>query len=446
VIRQLLVIAHRWVGLTIAAFLFVSGLTGAVISWDHELDETLNAHLTHVDSHGAFIPSLELAAAIESRDPRAYVTFVPLSANPGDALVFGVDSRIDPSTGERYHIGYNEVFVDPVTGEELGRRDWGAPWPVTRENFVSFLYVLHYSWHIPEIRNIDEWGFWLLGTVALLWCLDCFVGFFLTLPPRRRSTPALDERRHGSAVRSWWNRWSHAWKVRWRAGPTRLSFDLHRAFSLWTWAMLFIIAFTGFSLNLYTEIFYPLMSKVSSVTDSPFDRREAVDEDDPIMPRVSYEQLVASAAAEGAARGWPEPPGSAFYSSEYGIHNVEFFYPGEDHGTDGVSPKTLYFDGVDGNLLGDSQPWEGTAADVFVQAQFPLHSGRILGLPGRILVSVMGLVIAMLSVTGVIIWARKRASRRLSETRASERRAPVREIRRKAAGQGAVSSGSLRSS
>jgi len=43
-----------------------------------------------------------------------------------------------------------------------------------------------------------------------------------------------------------------------------------------------------------------------------------------------------------------------------------------------------------------------------VQAQFPVHSGRILGLPGRILISVMGLVVAMLSVTGVVIWLRKR--------------------------------------
>lgn len=30
------------------------------------------------------------------------------------------------------------------------------------------------------------------------------------------------------------------------------------------------------------------------------------------------------------------------------------------------------------------------AVDIFVQARFPVHSGRILGLPGRILVSVMG--------------------------------------------------------
>ncbi len=71
----------------------------------------------------------------------------------------------------------------------------------------------------------------------------------------------------------------------------------------------------------------------------------------------------------------------------------------------------LYGDGSGARLVGDPQPWKGTAADIFVQAQFPLHSGRILGLPGRILISFMGVVVAMLSVTGVIIWWRKRASR-----------------------------------
>ena len=37
--RSLLVLLHRWFGLFIAVFLFVSGLTGALISWDHQIDE-----------------------------------------------------------------------------------------------------------------------------------------------------------------------------------------------------------------------------------------------------------------------------------------------------------------------------------------------------------------------------------------------------------------------
>jgi uncharacterized iron-regulated membrane protein len=90
---------------------------------------------------------------------------------------------------------------------------------------------------------------------------------------------------------------------------------------------------------------------------------------------------------------------------------VQFFYPAADHGAGGVGHKRLYYDGMDGRYLGDRQPWKGTAADIFIQAQFPLHSGRILGLPGRILISVMGLIVAMLSVTGVVIWWKKRAAR-----------------------------------
>lgn len=43
--RNLATLLHRWVGLAIAGFLFVTGLTGAVISWDHELDNLLNPHL-----------------------------------------------------------------------------------------------------------------------------------------------------------------------------------------------------------------------------------------------------------------------------------------------------------------------------------------------------------------------------------------------------------------
>ena len=57
---------------------------------------------------------------------------------------------------------------------------------------------------------------------------------------------------------------------------------------------------------------------------------------------------------------------------------------------------------------GQRLAWIGTAADIFVQAQFPLHSGRIVGLPDRILISVMGLAVAALSVTGVVIWWRNR--------------------------------------
>ena len=54
--RSFLVVMHRWAGLFLAGFLFISGLTGAIISWDHELDEWLNPQLFKAQSEGDPVP------------------------------------------------------------------------------------------------------------------------------------------------------------------------------------------------------------------------------------------------------------------------------------------------------------------------------------------------------------------------------------------------------
>jgi uncharacterized iron-regulated membrane protein len=414
---------HRWVGLLIAGFLFLSGLTGAIISWDHELDELLNPHLTEARAEGLALPSLDLARQIEARHPSVKVSYVPLAAEQGHSLSFGVDPRIDPNTREPFDAAFNEVFVDPADGAELGKREWGAVWPITRETLVSFLYRLHYSMHLP-----DPWGLWVLGVVALLWTADCFVGFYLTLPARSAAKPKADEalaldESTGTVgtARPFFERWKPAWKVRWWGGSYRVNFDLHRAAGLWTWALLFAIAFTGVSMNLYRELFFPAMSLVSNVTPSPYDEREPADPNHPIEPRLDFEAVLPIATAEAKRRGWEAPAGSLYYSGEYGLYSVSFFRPEDGHGAGGVGHRRLYIDGLDGRLLGEEEPWRGTAADIFVQAQFPIHSGRILGLPGRILISLMGIVVAGLSVTGVVVWWRKQSARAASERRVSLR-------------------------
>ena len=83
-------IVHRWAGLVTAAFLFFSGITGAVISWDHALDEWLNSHLTEAKTGGAAKPSAELAKLIEARDPKARVTYLVTTPEAGASLAFFV--------------------------------------------------------------------------------------------------------------------------------------------------------------------------------------------------------------------------------------------------------------------------------------------------------------------------------------------------------------------
>lgn len=406
---------HRWLGLASALFLLLTGLTGALISWDHELDEWLNPAWMHSSATGAHMPSLALAQRVANRYPQAQVTSIPLAVEAGHTLSIGVKPLVNPRNGQLYEVGFNQVFMDPVTGQELGKREWGAVWPLDRTNFVSFLYKLHYSLHLPEMWGIDRWGIWLMGIVAIIWLIDSFVGLYLTLP---KSANLVAGRKPAVSATisntSFGKRWWPAWKIRWNSSQHKRYFDLHRAFGLWTWLLLIILAFSAFALNLRREVFMPLMQSAFTLTPTPTDLRKPLPKLQQIPPKAGFEQVLSRAVADAHAKGWREPAGRISYSPAYQLFSVDFYPPDADHGVAGAGHKRLYYDAIDARPLGQRIPWQGTVGDVIVQAQFPLHSGRILGLPGRILISVMGIVVAMLSVTGVYLWWKKRRARKVS--------------------------------
>jgi len=115
--------------------------------------------------------------------------------------------RKDPATGTPYELGFVQFFVDPWTGEELGRRNYGDL-SQGSINLIPFIYKPHYA------LALGTTGGWVLGVVALIWTLDCFVDFYLTLP---------------MANVGFLGRWKPAWLIKRRAGAFRLNFDLHRA-------------------------------------------------------------------------------------------------------------------------------------------------------------------------------------------------------------------------
>lgn len=391
--RSTLVVLHRWAGLFIALFLFVAGLTGAVISWDHELDEWLNPHLFEARSSGPAQASLALADALETADPRLRVSWLPLAIEPGHALGVSVDPRVDPATGKAFELGFNQLALDPVSGAVQGSRQWGEI-SLSRENLLPFLYKLHYSLHIPDGFGL-ELGVLLFGIVAIVWCLDCLVALWLSFPSRRA--------------------WRKSFAFRWGQGGTKLNFDLHRSGGVWVWALLLVLAVTSVSMNLNVQVMRPLVELFSPLSPSPFANRTPVSLDEQREPALTRSEVLQRAEAEASRLGIDLPAGGIFHSAEYDLYGVGFFTLENDHGDGGLGNPWLYLDAQDGHLLGTRIPGAGSAGDVFMQAQFPLHSGRILGLPGRILVSIMGLLVAMLSLTGIVIWLKKRAARQAAE-------------------------------
>ncbi len=400
-VRRLARAAHRVAGLFLAGFLVIAGLTGAVISWEHEIDEWLNPQLYRPASPGALLDPWELARRVELADARVAVFSLPLSYGPEHAVDVFVEPRLDPAHGRRHAVDYNQVFIDPVSGEIAGRRMAGKP-GLDREHLMAFLYKLHHTLHMPAFFGIDKWGGWLLGAAGLLWMFDCVSGLILTLPARGRAAPGK------AAGRGWWSRWKVAWLIKADAGAYRRTLDLHRAFSLWLWGILLVVAATSWTLNLSTELFRPLLASVSELTPDPFAERRPLPPAQRRAPALSFEQAVAVARDDAHERGWPEPPGSVFYASAYDLYCVEFFEGDADHG---AGPKRMCLDGSTGAVLERRVPWEGTLADTVVQLQFPLHSGRLFGTAGRIAISVCGVIVAMLSLTGAMLWLKRRSGK-----------------------------------
>ncbi|MET3116083.1 putative iron-regulated membrane protein [Undibacterium sp. GrIS 1.8] len=394
--RPLFVLLHRWFGLAVAIFLFISGLTGAFISWDHELDALLNPQLFHARSaeknDGAkMLSGLELANRVEAGDPAIWVTYVLNEAEPGHTVQMSVEGKINPVTGKPYELGFNQIAVDPVSGEIQGKRQWGEI-SLSRENLLPFLYKLHYTMHIPNVGGI-ELGIWLMGIIGMVWVLDCFIALYLSFPN--------------------WRSWRKSLAFRCRQGGHKLNFDLHRSGGVWVWLLLLVLAITSVSMNLNSQVVRPLVQLFSPLSGDVFATRVPQAPDRPVLPVLSREQVMQLAQTEAQQRGWTLPAGGVFYSPAFGVYGVGFFEAGNDHGDGGLGNAWLYFDGSDGHSAGARIPGSGSAGDIFLQAQFPLHSGRILGLSGRIFISIMGLVVAMLSVTGVLIWIKKRRARNI---------------------------------
>lgn len=384
--RAVLVLLHRWLGLGSALFLFIAGATGAVISWDHELDEWLNPGLYEAPVSGTMLGPLELAARLEQADPRIRVTFMPLAVEPGRAFTVFVSPRLSPSTGQPYEPGYNQVALDPGSGEVLARREWGKV-SLSRENLLPFLYKLHYSMHIPDGGGV-QLGIWFMGLVAMVWVFDTLVALALALPRRER--------------------WQRAFAFRFGSAH-KLTFDLHRSGAMWVYLLVLMSAVTSVAMNLREQLVRPAVGLFSELTPSPFATRRPLNP--PAEPAVGPRQVVKAAMQQARQLGIQAPAGGLFLSPELGLWGVGFYAPEASHGDGGLGNPWLYFDARTGKPAGRDIPGTGSAGDLFLQSMFPLHSGRILGLPGRVLMSALGAMVAMLSVTGVLIWARKRAAR-----------------------------------
>lgn len=382
-LRSVLVRLHRWVGLATALFLFAAGLTGSVLAFQHEIDAWLNPHFYHAPGGGAALSPGALAGRVERAHPKLQVWYMEYPPETDHAALISTVPRNDPATGLPYDVTPSVFYLDPVSGAEQGRRQWGACC-FQAENFIPFLLEFHYTLTLPGV-----WGLYLMGGVAILWTFDCVVALLLTFP---RGRPFLAK-------------WRPAWTVK-RGNAYRVNLDLHRAGGLWLWLVLLPVAVSGIAMNLPEQVFKPIVSLVSPAPPSVYEQRSHLPEAELGETRLTFDRALELARPEAERLGLTEPVGELYYSFQYNFFGVAF----GDHDAP-MGAAWLFFHGTDGRFLGQDIPGRGTLGERFVQLQKPIHGGDIAGLPGRILVAVTGLVVAVLSVTGIYLWWRKRRAR-----------------------------------
>lgn len=406
--RPFWVIAHRWAGLTLAVFLTIAGLTGALLPFEeslHYATRPLLSRATPPYPGARPLDGIAIAGRVE-RETGGRIAYLPLDV-PRDHVM-----RIFVAAAPgRPPLPYDVVWADPYTGQVRLAFTWGGVRDGP-ENVMPFLYQLHYGY------VAGPWGMWTFGIAALIWTIDCFVGFGLTLPIRQKAP------RGASARSSWWRRWKPAWLVRRHARGHKLHFDLHRASGLWLWPLLLVFAWSGVALTL-PQVERPVMRlfgasgsyapppRAQPLATPPIDRRHAL--------ALGLRELRAIGARRGFTVGAPAMLGYDEGSGTYMLYARTSLDAVHEGGR-----TTLWIDATNGRPLHWADPVGKTGADRVSTWLELLHMADVFGLPYRIFVSVLGVAVTLLSVTGVLIWLRKRSARRA---------APARDRRRGAARQ-----------
>lgn len=166
-IRYLLARLHLWLGLLLAVYAFLIGLSGAVIVFKDDLNALLHPQF-HTGAQPAF--GADPGRVLE-QVRQSYPGFRPLSFTwPHDRMPYWMIFLLRPGASL-------EVYADPATGQIIGARDPRAGW-------LGWVETLHTNllWAQPgRLAN----GYGAMGLLLLTTS-----GLYL-LWPRRRTLPAL---------------------------------------------------------------------------------------------------------------------------------------------------------------------------------------------------------------------------------------------------------------
>lgn len=351
-LRRALFQIHLWAGIFLTLYIVVIALTGAILVFQDELTATtLSTSLHHYDPrHTAPVPAV--MSAFREAYPSCIVTNLttPFPTIPAYRL---------RATDREHHELY--FVADPVT----------AAIHAQPHTWVEWVQDLHVYLLLGEAHGEQVNG---IGAIILL---------LLTL----------------SGIVLWWpglKHWSRGLGLSFRHNWRRINYDAHNAIGFWT---LFIVSWWALS-GIYFAWYRQVVAAVNLV--SPLRGMNSPE----VLKLVPQNGAHASLEAILAAAQQASPQGRLYALSDPSLTTpvvyaqMDLRAPGDFSHRDIVTldartarPLTVWHYGQN-HTLGD---W-------FIWSMHPLHFGTLWGLSFKILWFLVGLSLAALSVTGVLMY------------------------------------------
>lgn len=356
--RRILHTLHLWLGLASGILLLAVALTGCMLAFEDEMRYATQHDLLYVKARPA--PQLNVQQVLETvkrYDHALAVKQLSQIRYYGDA-----GKAIQVYTRDKKIIG-----VDPYTGKVLGVRD-------TKTDVLSVILSFHRTLLLGKVgEEIIYWNVWVFLAMLLS-------GLVIWLPPR---------------IRQW--RHNFSFKL---APPVKRNYDLHRMLGFCAWLPLFLIAITGIDMASGSEKGPQVKSTAHSHATFA-----------PIAPgqRPASQSAADSLYDHVLAKVYHGEPYDmlrvTFPTDSTGVINIGIRYQANGF----RKQSNFLFDRYTGALLRTEPYQHQNWRQTFFGSSYEIHTGRILGLPGKVVMFLAGLVALILPVTGFMVWWGKRA-------------------------------------
>jgi len=377
-IKAVLHEVHSIAGLGLALLLTLIALTGAIMSFEDEIVDHLNAGIMRVEPRTA--PALmpdELIARLRAAQDLGKVSAVTLSSDPAAAVRvrFGRDEQ-----GGRPA----SLYVDPYDARVLG-----SP---RGEEFFATVRRLHRWLLIPG--DAKGWGRQITGVAALGLIVMLVSGLVLRWPRRAGSVKMWLKPNLGLSGRG-------------------LHRSLHAVIGTWVLPVYLVMTLTGlwYSFDWYKDGVVWLLSRPEVVAAK-------------MQPKMSAKAPRVAAASEPAVpigfdRAWatfrreegdrfaralltlPAGPGTAIRIRSWG----------KDSTLD-TTRDEFRVDAVTGQLVSAERYADKTFGEKIIANVLDIHRGAVLGWPGKLAFMIAAALMPLFSVTGILLYLSRRKLRR----------------------------------